>query len=310
MKNYSQKINVKREQTIIKVRSMCDGAAIEISCSPLSYLQQHNLFGCNDLVGLVSGVFYLVAEKLEINVDEQTARRIRVGNYELLRVDVAANYWMPNAESVEDAVRKIGLCWFLQNKRVSVYPGQTAYLNQHSEYWSLKFYAKLNQMIASKKKIPHKDSLFRYASRVVRGELMLKAKELRSRQLNRGHAWSDKSLPKKLLLEKVEESGLVGEVKLRLYPKELKNLSPSLKRAYIAWVHGESVRSLYAPANYYRLVSQFNEFGVDISKAPPPNSVTMPQLSELFSEDKIRRWPVWAMDKGLVFIPKVRDKDD
>lgn len=302
--DYSQKLDLKNETANIRVKSLNDGTLLSISGNPLSFLQQHNLFGSNNLLGLVYEVFKKVTSILGIEVDELTAQDVRVGNYELYRVDSAFNFRMPNNNLVKKVVREIGWCWFEQNKNVSTYPDQTAYLNQHSEFWTLKFYAKYQQMISSGMTYPSKEKLLEYASAIVRGELTLRRPELIDRKLNLGSDWAGISLPKKLLIEAIDQSGLTGDVKLRLVPDEVEELSAALKRIYIAWTHGESIRELYGQANYYRIVAEFGQLGIDVSLPPHKKRARQVKLMDLIVEENIATFPRYARNKGLIFIPE------
>lgn len=301
--DYSQKLDLKNETANIRVKSMNDGELLSISGNPLSFLQQHNLFGSNNLLGLVYEVFKKVTGILGIEVDELTAQDVRAGEYELYRVDSAFNFRMPNNNLVKKVVREIGRCWFEQNKNVSTYPDQTAYLNQHSKHWTLKFYAKYQQMISSGMKHPSKEKLLEYASTIVRGELTLRRPELIKRKLNRGSDWAGISLPKKLLIEAIDQSGLTGDVKLRLVPDEVEELSTALKRNYILWTHGESINDLYGPASYYRIVADFKALGIDVSLPPHKARARQVKLMDLIVEENIATFPRYARNKRLIFIP-------
>lgn len=301
--DYSQKLDLKNVMANIRVKSMNDGALLSISGSPLSFLQQHNLFGSNNLLGLIYEVFKKVTGILGIEVDELTAQDVRAGDYELYRVDSAFNFRMPNNDLVKKVVREIAWCWFEQNKHVSTYKDQTAYLNQHSKHWALKFYAKYQQMISSGMKYPSKEQLLEYASTIVRCELTLRRPELIVRELNKGSNWAAISLPKKLLIEAIDQSGLTGDVKLRLVPDEVQELSAALKRTYIAWTHGESIKELYGPANYYRIVDDFKALGIDVSLPPHKARARQVKLMDLLVEENIVKSPPYARKKGLIFIP-------
>lgn len=301
--DYSQKLNLKNKSANIRVKSMNDGTLLSISGNPLSFLQQHNLFGSNNLLGLVYEIFKKVTSILSIEVDELTAQDVRAGEYELFRVDSAFNFRMPNNDLVKKVVREIAWCWFEQNKNVSTYRDQTAYLNQHSKHWALKFYAKYQQMISSGMRYPSKEKLLEYASTIVRGELTLRRPELIDRELNYGSDWAGISLPKELLIEAIDQSGLTGEVKLRLVPDEVEELSPALKRNYIAWTHGESINELYGQANYYRIVAEFGQLGIDVSLPPHKERARKVKLMDLIVEKNITTFPRYAREKGLIFIP-------
>ncbi|MDP1871202.1 MAG: phage/plasmid replication protein, II/X family [Gallionella sp.] len=304
MKNYNQKLDLKNGTTSIRVKSLRDGQAVRISGNPLSFLQQHNLWGCDDLMALVGEVFKVVTSMLNIKVDKLTAQKVEEGEYELSRVDCAFNFRMPDADMVKKAVREIGWCWFEQNKMVSIYPDQTAYLNQHSASWSLKFYDKNKQMISTRMKYPCKEQLLKYSLKLVRAELTLRGPKLRECELNRGSDWSDATLSKRLLIEAINESELAGEVKLHLVPKEIELLSAAMKRTYFAWINGNSIKALYGQATYYRHVAEFKSLGIDLRFPPRKDRVELVKLSELFVEENIATFPKYARKQGLIFIPE------
>jgi hypothetical protein len=204
---------------------------------------------------------------------------------------------------VKKVVREIGWCWHEQNKFVSVYPDESAYLNQHSKYWSLKFYAKHQQMLSTRTKYPHEKLLLNYAIKLVRGELTLRAPELKKRKLISGYDWADILRPRKLLLKCINESGLFGDIKCDLHEDKLKKLSAAQMRIYCAWKHGESIYSLYGPSSYYRYVSDFKSLDIDIRFPPHKERCRLVGLSELFSEKNIATQSRHAKENGLIFIP-------
>lgn len=296
-------MDIKNGLSNIKVRSLRNGRAIKFTGNPLTFLQQHNVFGSDDLIGLVHGTFMKVTELLHIKVSDSTAQRILDGDFILRRVDIAYNFRMPQRDFVNKVIREIGNNWFEQNKNVSIYPNQTAYLNQYSKFWTLKFYDKHQQIVASKKNLPHKARLLDYAERFVRAELTLRTPELKSRELNIGSAWSDVSLPRKMLLNAIDDAGLNGVIKLCLTPDEIAVMPAAMKRIYISWAHGESIKELYGSATYYRAATQFKELGIDISKLPHKNRVRKIQLTDVLVGANIATYPRFATKSNLIYFP-------
>lgn len=304
VKQRNLEVDVKNGISNIKVRSLKQGREIKVSGNPLMFLQQHNLFGTDDLIGLMHGMFMKATELLHIKVNELAENRILNGDFILRRVDIAHNFRMPQRDCVNKVIREIGYSWFEQNRNVSIYPNQSAYLNQHSKRWTLKFYNKRQQLIASKKHLPHKAKLLDYAERFVRAELTLRFPVLKDRPICLGSGWSDLSLPQRLLLKSIRKANLNGGVKMCLTPSEIAAQSASMKRIYVSWARGDSIKELYGSANYYRTRKQFKELGIDISMPPHPSRNIEIHLADLLKEENIATFPRFARTEKLIYLPK------
>ena len=92
-----------------------------------------------------------------------------------------------------------------------------------------------------------------YADRALRIELVLRSNQLREWHLHEVAHWNADT-GKMLLLELIK--GLEMSNNMRLTDDKLKNLKPSVKMAYFAWLGGQDLKLELKRPTYYRYKAQ------------------------------------------------------
>lgn len=285
----------------IQVKSNDNSREIYISGNPTKFLQGHNLFGSNDLRGLMNKFFdeLLKHDELGLSPNHFQLADIRNGEYELTRVDVNETWHLSNQKDVLAWIRAVGETAFLKHRGAGQFSGDTAYFGKNSRRWSLKCYSKGLEILAKGHKLPPELSIpemIEYAQKALRIEGVIRQMELKRRSLNRACNW-DIDTAEELLLEYI--SKLEMSDVFMLDESVLDTLPPRLRLTYQAWLNGDDLKSVFTHRTFYRVRKEMEKYGIDIStKSPKEKTNVIPLIRVL--EAKPVGIPDWAYEKGLV----------
>ena len=274
---------------------------IYISGNPTKFLQGHNLFGSNDLVGLMGKFFdeLLKHEDLGLCPDPFQLANIKDGHYELTRVDVNENWHLRNKNEVLAWIRSVGETAFLKHRGAGQFSGDTAYFGKNSRRWSLKCYSKGHELTAKGHKLPKElatPEMLEYADKALRIEGVIRQLELKRRLLNVASNW-DIDTAEELLLEYISKLEMSDVYMLK--DDVLDSLPPRLRMVYQTWLNGDDLKQILPHNTFYRYKKALREFGIDIStKSPKEKSNVIPLIRVL--EAKPVGIPDWAYEKNLV----------
>ncbi len=166
---------------------------VEISGNPVKYFQGHNLWGTNDVPSLVVATCEAVAAALGLDVPSHLPSVWRGGDVELTRVDITESFHLGSLGECKAWLRQAEQSAHLSHRgRGQLVKGQTLYFGQHSRRWSLKIYAKGQEIRAKghgQEAILDLPSAVEWAERSLRVELVLRSMELKRRGLDRLQAW-------------------------------------------------------------------------------------------------------------------------
>lgn len=285
---------------------------LEVSGSPLKFLQGHNLFGSSDLRGLVCAVGERVAEALDIPLDDRVRGWWDAGLVRLTRVDCTEMLEFPTRADCR-AVARHAASWARGRHSPAKAYGETVYFGIGSRYHVTKMYVKADELECRRKGHAlaiHGEwgqRLAEWAENKLRLELMLRARELDREGLGTSGAWSGATCLRQLR----EKLGGIQMGRLTELPSAmLSHLPGRLVSAYRAWEHGDDLRALYSHNTYYRYRRQLLEHGIDISirrpVAPKAPSVLEP-LSALLDRH-LAGVPEWAPGTPLHFEPASRGR--
>ena len=88
---------------------------------------------------------------------------------------------------------------------------------------------------------------------------------------------------------------------MRLTDDKLKNLKPSVKMAYFAWLGGQDLKLELKRPTYYRYKAQLKELGIDIGI---PRDIEQKDANVIPLMRVLEAQPVgipdWAFEQGLV----------
>lgn len=274
---------------------------IYISGNPTKFLQGHNLFGTNDLVGLMGKFFdsLLQQERLGLCPDPFQYANIKDGHYELTRVDVNETWHLNSQKDVLAWIRAVGETAYLKHRGAGQFSGDTAYFGKNSRRWALKCYSKGLEILAKGHKLPPElaiPEMMEYAQKALRIEGVTRQLELKRRSLHVASNW-DIDTAEELLLEYVSKLEM-SDVYM-LDQSVLDTLPPRLRLTYQAWLNGDDLKSVFTHRTFYRVRKEMEKYGIDIStKSPKEKTNVIPLIRVL--EAKPVGIPDWAYERNLV----------
>lgn len=277
-----------------------------VSGNPVKLFQGHNVWGSNDLHGLLFETFRFLAESLvslgaqPTDLDLQNVKR---GAVHLTRVDLTESFLLPSLSDCKAWIRAAEFTTRMKHRGRGQMTSGTLYFGKNSERWATKIYAKGQEVREHLTKQPGIFGLrhaLDYADQCLRIEHVLRGKELNRRGLDLAGNWDDTTgeVLHRELLSKLEFSEAVT-----ISPTVLDDLPGSLRGAYALWQEGHDLRKVYAPRTFYRYRSQLLAHGIDISiqqQGRPDNVVPLVRVLEAVPASI----PEWAHGTSLYFEPR------
>ena len=238
---------------------------LRIDGNPSKWFQGHNIFGSNNLIGLVNSLMEVLIEILSLNPTPNDRRLWAEGKYKLNRVDCTEMWELNNQH---DVLSWLNVAQHQSRSRhgSSIMTGHTLYFGKNSRHWSFKFYSKGEEINAKKHKLPEtlplRDDLSRFADNKLRGELVLRPPVLKKRLYDFAANWTEET-PRKLFNEFLNKIELSDQFKLT--PTILAALKPRLMMVYNNWIVGHDLRAILPKNTFYRYRREMMEHGIDIS---------------------------------------------
>lgn len=169
-----------------------DDKTIYLDGNPAKWLQGHNLFGSNNLIGLVQEVMQRLIPILKLTPSEYDLEAWSRGLYILKRVDCTAMWELPRRTDIRAWLRAAEMQSKSRHGR-PITTGGTLYFGKNSRRWSVKFYSKGDEIEDRKHKLPLgielRDNLIDWADNKLRGELTLRSIQLKEKQLSVAAQW-------------------------------------------------------------------------------------------------------------------------
>lgn len=280
-----------------------DTCLIEFSGNPVKFLQGHNIFGSSDLLNLMYETALKVSEILGLPQPQSVLDQLKAGTYTLSRVDLNEMYMFRD--------RAETLAWLYAASQTSrtrnqgaVTKGTTVYWNKTSKRWSVKAYAKGQELALLRNKsqlLP--ESLRTYTDAALRIELTLKSDELRETGLYLAANWLT-----------IEESDLFHDYVSRIQMSEqkttgelfLKIESRPAAASYQMWLEGHDLRQILPKRTFYRHRTILLEHGIDISiprvreEQRPSNVVPLKSVLDM----RPAEIPAWVYGTAYLFEPR------
>jgi II/X family phage/plasmid replication protein len=275
-----------------------------VSGNPTKFLQGHNIFGSNDLLGICVEFFKQIAERLELPASQGDLSAWLTGNFELKTVDCTESFRLPKQDDVPAWIRAAAPIVRGKHQAASSYSGETIYVGQNSRRISLKIYSKYLELLKHNlpKLLPQKDELKNHAKGLLRVEVRLHSMELKRRRLEKGSDWKNVEIAFEIVKERVMNMKL--NQKFRLSSNEISDLPPRLSLVYSAWLNGQDVRTIIPRSSFYRYMSELSEHGIDISSPPPEPGQVIPMLHYLTAEH-VAYIPNSFRNHNLYFEPRL-----
>lgn len=301
--SYDSKIQIKS----IHKDSKC--SHLQIHGNPVKFLQGHNVWGTDDLHGLLTEVLIKILPSLGFEVSPYFVARA-VWNARLSRVDLTHMFDLGSLDRVQTYIRAVAANANLQHRGRGIFSGDTLYWGKGSQRWALKMYAKGAELKAHKPRCAESpvylESVTAFANKALRVELVLRGKELVESNKYMVYAWDD------LTIEFVYNSYLSKlqfseNTVVQFADDRLKELKPRLKIAYQEWQAGYDLRAIYKPRTFYRYRRELlDALNLDIlipsGNTPEPPSNVVPLRIVL--EARPMQVPEWARGTPLYFEPR------
>lgn len=283
------------------------GQAVRISGNPAKLFQGHNLFGSNDLPGLVFAMLDLVCRTFGLEPAGTDLDFIERGLIELLRADVTESYDFGSEERVMAAIFALDRTANLKFRGRGQYNGHSLLFGKGSRHWSLTLYCKAKEIKTKGHKLHpllQATSLPSFADGSLRAELRLHSQYLRRAGLHLVANWGDNTTEdlhgSHIALLQIAEAVMIE-------PAALPGLRAGLRSTYTLWQAGHDVRQLVSRRTFYRHRRELLELGVDIGvKQPPPAESNVVPLRVVLTGTPVRTVPDWAVGTKLYYEPPNR----
>lgn len=277
---------------------------IKISGNPIKFLQGHNLFGSDDLRGLVVATMRKLCALLEVSIHPDDLSKWLGGDYDLLRVDIAYMYSLPSRTAVRAWLRAAEM----QSKSRHGRPltrGGTIYWGKHSRRWGLKAYGKADEITSQKShwlpELPCRAELLDYAENKLRVELVLRSMQLKDNPpLSTATGWTTE-LAATVHAEYLESIDMSSQFSLT--ESAMADLPARLVAVYKLWKTGEDLRALYPKNTFYRYRRQLLAHDIDIAIIQPNDFKNVVPLVHALRPEAVAAVPDWAIGTGLYFSP-------
>lgn len=290
--------------TKIQIRSafMEDGRqAIRVSGNLVKWFQGHNIFGTNNLQGLVLEALSKIMILGGITPSELELSMWKAGDIDLLRVDVTDSVCFGSRERVLNALRSLDATAHLKFRGRGQYNGHSLLFGKGSRHWSLTLYSKGAEL--QKHKLPlslAETSLPQIADGLLRTEFRMLSMHLKRLGLDTLASWGDNTASEvhQSHLEKLEISQTT-----MLDAEKLQGLPPRLHAAYQLWKDGHDLRAMFPRPTFYRYRSQLLAHGIDISvKQERETTNVVPLRVVLIGKPLVL--PDWATNSPYYFKPR------
>lgn len=301
--SHESSIQVKTET----INGRGEGTSLRIHGNPVKWFQGHNIFGSEDLIGLVSELMHALVPILGLTPADHEISNWWAGYWELTRMDINQTFTLNSRFDVNAWLRSAEQSAYMRHRgKGTLVQNGTLYFGQHSRRWSLKCYSKGDEIEVPGHQLPLQlqvPGLIFYADTALRVELVLRSMELKKRKLHIAANWDESDI-----MDIFNEC--IGSLSMSdthtLPAHVLTDLPPRLQLAYHSWIRGEDLRAMLPRMTFYRYRKQLQEHGIDIAVKQPreDRSNVVPLVRVL--EAKPAGIPKWAYGTNLLFEPRRR----
>lgn len=283
---------------------------LEISGNPVKFFQGHNLWGSDDLASLAIATIEHVTAHLGIEPTAADRAAWAAGDVQITRVDCTESFHLGSLGEVLAWLRAAEQTAHLSHRgRGQLVKGSTLYFGKQSRRWSLKLYAKGQEIRAKghgQDAILDLPSAREWADRTLRAELTMRSMELKRVGLSHVRDWLPVdgvplSVTSALLLDRL--GNMTMTTTAHLSAEAMDSLRPALRLAVQAWEAGADLRSTLSRATFYRYRAELLPLGVDIATNLPKDVSNVVPLHRVL-EAVPATVPDWAMGTPLYFEPR------
>ena len=282
---------------------------IEISGNPVKFFQGHNLWGTDDLPALALATIERVASILSLTPTDSDRAYWLAGAVQITRVDCTESFHLRSLAEVLAWLRAAEQTSHLAHRgRGQLVKGSTLYFGKNSRRWSLKLYAKGQEIRAKghgQDAILSLPSAVEWADRTLRAELTLRSMELKRLGLDQVNSWfpvEGVPFPVTGELLRTHLGAMTMTTTAQLSPDVLDGLRPALRMAYQSWEAGSDLRAILPKPTFYKYRSELLPHGIDIATLVPREVSNVVPLHRVL-EAKPAPVPDWAVGTPLYFEP-------
>lgn len=284
----------------VKLKKVSD-SEVEISGCPAKFLQGHNVFGSDHLIGVGAEMIARVCSLAGIELLDSEADDIRLGRYQPLRVDInysfatgssqAAKCWIKKATTIADLCRR---------GRGQAYGSTSVVWGAKSRSWSLKAYVKGDELRKHvlPPELPRREQLQNWSDDKLRLELSLMARYLKKMGLDQAASWTTET-PMTVFRNHLSRLRIDGGVTLT--PSDVEALPTRLRQTHRLWLYGEDLEGLMTRSTLHRHRKELMKAGVNISVPASKEALTTVALRAYLQTPV--PIPEWAIGTPLYFHP-------
>jgi II/X family phage/plasmid replication protein len=292
--------------TTVQIRSsrMADGRqAVRVSGNLVKWFQGHNIFGTDDIRGLVLESLSKIMLIGKISPSSSDLQSWAAGDVELLRVDCTESADFGNEKRVLNALRSLDQSANLKFRGRGQFNGHSLLFGKGSRNWSLTLYSKGTEL--RKHKLPPEllnTPLQGFADGLLRMEFRLLSMHLKRLGLGNLWAWCENtaSTVHQIMLQNLQISDAT-----MIDSDVIENLPTRYKAVYQLWKDGHDLRTMFPRNTFYRHRTALLAYGVDISikqdRQQAETSNVVPIRVVLVG--KPVTVPEWALNTPLFFKP-------
>lgn len=295
----------------IQIQSTTDDEgrpAIWVSGNPAKWFQGHNIFGSEDMHGLVLEMLHRICSSVGLTPSAENLECWNAGAIRLTRVDVTHSFDLGTLPRVRNALRSLDATANLKHRGRGHFKGDSLTFGKGSRRWSLTLYAKGAEIEVKGHKLPldlAATQLPDLAQGLLRAELRMLSLQLVAEQLEYVSHWGDNAaseLHSRLL------AGLQIAEASMLDVTALDGLPPRLLGVYQLWRDGHDLRGIYPRNTFYRYRRELLRSGIDIGVKQERSGSDMSNVIPL--RTVLHAYPVgvpqWAVGTPLFFEPRAK----
>lgn len=256
--------------------------SLYLSGNPVKLLQGHNLFGSMDLLGLYMEAGFFVRSHAGLFPGPSTWEACQFGKPRYTRIDITRSYRFSSDSEALDYIRHVVGSAKSKHGQAKLYGSGTAYFGQNSRRWSMKVYAKKQEMLVGIRGAARNlrgflfpDELLDWATGVVRFELTLRSPEIKKFTDSPAKLDINSSEALHALWHAYYENIQFNENQAMTQRPDLveSSLDRYLQGTVALWRQGSDLRNLLPKNTYYRHRREIlKACGIDIS-VPPASEV-------------------------------------
>lgn len=276
---------------------------IHISGNPVKFFQGHNIWGTDDICGIITAFIRELSVIYGIPQPEGLYRCLSEGNFTISRIDINGMYDFGTQLDANQFLSDVQAC-ARTRAGTAVSKGETVYLNKTSKRWGVKLYNKLEEVESSRNKKHQKRELPKNVRDWLVGkariELTLKSNELREKSLHQAKEWNRERVAN-VFAEYVRRI----EMREQSVRDDLESvLTPTFLATYLMWKDGKDIKSMFKRDKFYRHRRELLKHGVDISVPAPPK----PKTAKIIPIQRVitckpAEIPEWAIGTDWFFEP-------